>query len=169
MTSFSRQAPFPQAEWILPRPSIHSQTCHFENLSKVTLLWRLKPLFHWAENCYWIWSWIIGSHVPKQPTNKRWSYVLLSHSKQWHSEAERHEWRGYCWTGHCSPLYMSHIKQAVSVQFREDAIYSDLKEGHEWNKKKSLNFKVKMKTFSHVVTFSQFTHTHTHRTERVYP
>lgn len=70
MTSFSRQVPFPEAKWILPRPSIHSQTCHFENLSKVTLLWRLKPLFHWAENCYWIWSWIIGSHVPNATCRK---------------------------------------------------------------------------------------------------
>lgn len=72
MTSFSRQVSFPPAKWILPRPSIHSQTCHFENLSKVTLLWRLKPLFHWAENCYWIWGWIIGRHVPtKNPAEKK--------------------------------------------------------------------------------------------------
>lgn len=56
-----------------PPASIHSLT-DVPFRKKVTLLWRLKLPFRWAENCYWIWSWIIGRRVPQQPTNKRRSY-----------------------------------------------------------------------------------------------
>lgn len=63
---------------------------------------------------------------------------------------------------------MRRIKPAASAQFREDAIYSDLKEGHERNEKNFLNFKAKTKTSRLVVPFTEFvdarehTHTHTH-------
>lgn len=61
---------------------------------------------------------------------------------------------------------MSHIKEAVSAQSGEDAIYSDLKEGHEQNnkekKKKSLNFNAQTEIFRHVVPFTESANVHTH-------
>lgn len=42
--------------------------------------------------------------------------------------------RAYCRTGHCSPLYMSHIKRGELVgNLGKDAIHFDLIESHEWN------------------------------------
>ena len=103
---------------------------------------------------------------------KRRSYVLLSHSNQWHSEAERHKWHGYCWTGHCSPLYMSHLEQGVARQFGKDAIHFDLIGGHEQNKKNNLNFKREIKAFSHIVSHLLYLSTHArqqwNRREKIY-
>ncbi len=156
MTSFSRQVPFPQAKWMLPRPSIHSKTCHFENLSKVTLLQRLKPLFHWAENCYWIWSWIIGSHVPMQPAEKKVELcftVTLKPMTFW-SWAAQMVW--VLLDGTLLSFVYEPYQARSWRQFGEDAIHFDLIEGREWNMKKYQHFQEKIQAFCCVDAFAVF-------------
>lgn len=95
-----------------------------------------NQLFHWAENCYWIWSWIIGSYVPNATPQKKGGVMFYCHTQTNDIlKLSGRKWRGYCWTGHCSPLYMSRIRQAVGRQSGEDAAHFDLIERHGRNKK----------------------------------